>query len=186
MASQNVDLRLNSLQGYRRLWARDSVEVNYLDGTPERIVSRGDGRMEIGSAGQRDVLEAPFIEVRYRQGLLDHMTAQGGVTLESSGQGKARNSTSQRLEVSYRDNQMERAVQSGDFHFWEGHPATIDFQSDQAVFEPESQRITMTGERAPVMRFIGAAGSAGGSRWKQLPSVSSWIRGQARSLPLGR
>ncbi|MCZ6769075.1 MAG: hypothetical protein O7D93_07500 [Acidobacteria bacterium] len=163
IASGNVDLRLNSLQGYRHLRARDSVEVSYLDGSPERIVSRGDCRIEMGGAGQRDVLEAPFIEIRYRQGLLDHMTAQGGVTLESNGQGETRYTTSQRLEVSYRDSEMERAVQSGDFHFWEGNPASIDVESDQAVFDPESQKITMTGERMPVLRFIGAAGSADNS-----------------------
>ena len=163
IASGNVDLRLNSLQGYRHLWARDAVEVNYLDGSPERIVSRGDSRIEKGSAGQRDVLEAPFIEIRYRQGLLDHMTAQGGVALQSSEGGKARNSTSQRLEVSYRDSEVERAVQSGDFHFWEGNPASIEVESDQAVFDPESNRVTMTGERTPVLRFIGADGSDGGS-----------------------
>ncbi len=158
-ASENVDLRLNSLQGYRQLWARDSVEVNYLDGTPERIVSQGDGRMERVSSGQRDVLEAPFIEIRFRQGLLDNMMAQGGVTLESDDQGKASYTTSQRLEVFYRDSKMEKAVQSGDFHFWEGNPATLEVESDQAVFDPKSQRITMTGERTPVLRFIGAGGS---------------------------
>ena len=162
-ASGNVDLRLNSPQGDRHLWARESVEVNYVDGAPQRIVSKGDCRMERVSSGERDVLEAPLIELRYRHGLLENLMAQGGVTLESSQQGKGRYTTSQRLEVFYQDKEMEKAVQSGDFHFWEGHPATIDVESDQAVFDPQSQRITVTGESPPVLRFTGPNGGADGS-----------------------
>jgi lipopolysaccharide transport protein LptA len=115
--------------------------------------------MERVSPDQKVVLKAPLIDIRYRQALLDHMMAQGGVTLESNEKGKARYTSSQRLEVSYQDQKMERAIQSGDFHFWEGTPATIDVQSDQAVYDPESQKVTMTGE-SPTLKFMGTNGGA--------------------------
>ena len=57
---------------------------------------------------------------------------------------------------------MERAIQSGDFHFWEGTPVTIDVQSDRAVYDPESQRVTMTGE-SPTLKLMGAKETA---EWK--------------------
>ncbi|MCH8320205.1 MAG: hypothetical protein IH790_04520 [Acidobacteria bacterium] len=158
-ATGNVDLRLDSPQGYRQLSARESVDVSYLEGAPQRIVSRGDSRMVRVSPDQKSVLTAPLIDIRYRQGLLDNMMAQGGVTLELNDKGKARYTSSQRLEVSYQDQKMERAVQSGDFHFWEGTPATIDVQSDRAVYDPESQRVTMTGE-SPTLKFMGANSGA--------------------------
>ena len=158
-ATGNVDLRLDSPQGYRQLSARESLDVSYLEGAPQRIVSRGDSRMERVSPDQKVVLKAPLIDIRYRQGLLDHMMAQGGVTLESNDKGTARYTSSQRLEVSYQDQKMERAIQSGDFHFWEGTPATIDVQSDRAVYDPESQRVTMTGE-SPTLKFMGTNSGA--------------------------
>ena len=158
-ATGNVVLRLDSPQGYRQLSARESLDVSYLEGAPQRIVSRGDSRMERVSPDQKVVLKAPLIDIRYRQGLLDHMMAQGGVTLESNDKGTARYTSSQRLEVSYQDQKMERAIQSGDFHFWEGTPATIDVQSDQAVYDPESQKVTMTGE-SPTLKFMGTNSGA--------------------------
>jgi lipopolysaccharide transport protein LptA len=158
-ATGNVDLRLDSPQGYRQLSARESLDVSYLEGAPQRIVSRGDSRMERVSPDQKVVLKAPLIDIRYRQGLLDHMMAQGGVTLESNDKGTARYTSSQRLEVSYQDQKMERAIQSGHFHFWEGTPATIDVKSDQAVYDPESQKVTMTGE-SPTLKFMGTNSGA--------------------------
>ena len=161
-ATGNVDLRLDSPQGYRQLSARESVDVSYLEGAPQRIVSKGDSRMERVSPDQKVVLKAPLIDIRYRQGLLDNMMAQGGVTLELNDKGKTRYTSSQRLEVSYQDQKMERAIQSGHFHFWEGTPATIDVQSDQAVYDPESQRVTMTG-RSPILKLMGTNGGADAS-----------------------
>lgn len=161
-ATENVDLRLDDAQGYRHLSARESVDVSYLEGVPQRIVSRGDSQMERVSPDEKAVLKATLIDIRYRQGLLDHMTAQGGVTLESIDQGKSRYTSSQRLEVSYQDEKMERAIQSGHFHFWEGTPATIDVQSDQAVYDPGSQRVTMTGQ-SPILKFMDANSGAGAS-----------------------
>ena len=161
-ATGNVDLRLDSAQGYRHLSARESVDVSYLEGTPQRIVSRGDSRMERVSPDQKSVLNAPLIDIRYLRGLLDNLMAQGGVTLESNDKGKARYTSSQRLEVSYQDQKMERAIQSGHFHFWEGTPATIDVQSDQAVYDPESQRVTMTGQ-SPILKLMGKNSGAGAS-----------------------
>ena len=154
-ATENVDLRLDSAQGYRHLSARETVDVSYLEGVPQRIVSRGDSQMERVSPDKEEVLKAPLIDVRYRRGLLDHIMAEGGVTLESNDQGKSRYTSSQRLEVSYQDEKMEQAIQSGHFHFWEGTPATIDVQSDQAVYDPESQRVIMTGQRQ-ILKFMDA------------------------------
>ena len=161
-ATGNVDLRLDSAQGYRHLSARDSVDVSYLEGVLQRIMSRGDSRMERVNPDGKNVLKAPLIDIRYRRGLLDNMMAQGGVTLESNEKGKARYSSSQRLEVSYQDQKMERAIQSGNFHFWEGTPATIDVQSDQAVYDSEKQRVTMTGQ-SPILKLMGENSGADAS-----------------------
>jgi lipopolysaccharide transport protein LptA len=158
-ATENVDLRLDDAQGYRHLSARKSVDVTYLEGAPQRMVSRGDSQMERVSPEERTVLKAPLIDIRYRRGLLDHMMAEGGVTLESNDQGKARYTSSQRLEVSYQGEKMEQAIQSGDFHFWEGTPATIDVRSDQAVYDPKSQKVTMTGQ-SPILKFMGSGADA--------------------------
>ena len=161
-ATGNVDLRLDSVPGYRHLFARESVEVRYADGAPEQIVSKGDSRMERVRSGEKAVLKAPLIDIRYRRGLLDKLMAQGGVTLEFKKQGKTSYTSSQRLEISYRDQKMEEAVQSGNFHFWEGIPSTIDVQSDQAVYNPESQNVTMTGQ-GPILKLMGENSGADAS-----------------------
>ncbi|MDA2923745.1 LPS export ABC transporter periplasmic protein LptC [Acidobacteria bacterium AH-259-L09] len=163
-AGGNVDLKVNFPEGNRHLFAREFVEVEYSGGLPERVVSRGDCRMESILPGERNVLKAPLIHIRYRQRLLHGILAEGGVTLESVEQGKTRYTTSERLKVSYQAGKIDKAVQSGNFRLREGDPATIetiDLRSDQAVFDPEIQRITMTGERSPVLRLGDANSNSG-------------------------
>ncbi|MDA2933527.1 LPS export ABC transporter periplasmic protein LptC [Acidobacteria bacterium AH-259-D05] len=159
-ADGNVELIVNSPDGYRRLVAREFIEVNYEEGVPKRIVSKGDCQMESADAEGRDLLQTPLLVMHYQRGILDNIVAEQGVRLESHRRGKSHYTSSDRLEIFYHNGVMEQVVQSGNFHFWENDPATLELRSDQAVFDPAIERIVATGEELPVLRFVSANGSA--------------------------
>ena len=155
----SVRLLISGGQTRRRL-AGNSVEIDYADGFPERVVSRGECQVESHATGQRTVLRAPLLEMRYRRGRPESMTAGGGVDLEFVDQDAVRRTTSKQLNVTYRNDEMERVVQSGDFHLREGNPATADVESDEAVFDPRRQVISMSGGKPALLTVHDSGGGS--------------------------
>lgn len=157
-ADGDVELILSSAGDEMRLLAKDFVQVNYNEGVPDRIVSSGDCQLESITAEGRDRLQAPRVEIRYQQGVLEKIVAETGVRVESLHQGEISHTTSDRLEIIYLDGFMHEVIQSGNFRFWEGEPATLELQSDRAVFNPRTGKIVVAGTQPSLLRMVGKEG----------------------------
>ena len=157
-ADGDVELILSSAGEQKRLVARDSVQVHYKEGVPDRIVSSGDCLLESIGAEGRDRLQAPRVEVLYQQGLMERIVAATGVRVESLHSGEISYTSSDRLEVIYREGLMHEVVQTGSFRFWEGEPPTLELQSDQAVLDARTGKIVATGTQPSVLRMVGEDG----------------------------
>ena len=155
MAQGNVDVELNSQQGYRHLFARESVQVNYRGGVVENIISKEDCLLESLDHSERLQLRAPLIRARYREGVLEHVFAGEGVVLELAVKGSTRHARSQRLNAFYKEGRLSEAVQSGQFHFWEKSNSDqfrrTDLKAERAVFSARQGKVTITGKKAPVL-----------------------------------
>ena len=155
MAQGNVDIELNSQQGYRHLFARESVQVNYRGGVVENIISKENCVLESLDHSERQQLRAPLIRARYREGVLEHVFAGEGVVLELAAKGSTRQARSQRLNAVYKEGRLFEAVQSGQFHFWEKSNSDqlrrMDLKAERAVFSARQGKVTITGKKAPML-----------------------------------
>ncbi len=152
-AFENVRVKVEGSSKIRRLSAKDWVEVKYGNGVPDRVLARGESKLESDTPGERIVVKAPLIDVRYQAGLLDRLVGEGGAELEFEEEGKMQRTASDRLEVFYKKGVMERAVQSGNFQFLQVDPMKVTLGSDQAVFDPETRTIEVTGKESPVLQL---------------------------------
>ncbi|MEE8162101.1 MAG: LptA/OstA family protein, partial [Acidobacteriota bacterium] len=152
-AFENVRVKVEESSKTRRLSAKDWVEVKYRNGVPDRILARGESKLEIDTPGERIVLKAPLIDVRYQAGVLDRLVGEGGAVLDFEEEGKMQRTASDRLEVFYKKGVMERAVQSGNFRFLQMDPMKVTLGSERAVFNPETQTVEVTGKESPVLKL---------------------------------
>ena len=152
-AFENVRVKVEESSKIRRLSAKDWVEVKYRNGAPDRILARGESRLESDTPGERTMLKAPLIDVRYQAGVLDRLVGEGGAVLDFEEEGKMQRTASDRLEVFYKKGVMERAVQSGNFRFLQVDPMKVTLESERAVFDPETQTVQVTGKESPVLKL---------------------------------
>ena len=128
----------------RRLFARDAVEVSYLDGQPLRALARNDCLLEMQDPAGSVRVRAPGIDTYYENGLPARVVAGEGVTLEWPSQNGPGRSTSRSLEVLYREGRMTEAVQSGQFHYLQEDPQSrLELRSEEARYDPQSDRVTV-------------------------------------------
>ncbi|MEE8350364.1 MAG: LptA/OstA family protein [Acidobacteriota bacterium] len=184
-AERDVELVLSSDVDEKRLVARDFVQVDYDEGVPTRIVIRGDSQVESIRADGRDYLQAPRVDVYYQEGLLERIVAGTGVKVESLQEGAASYTTSDRLEVIYREGLLQQVSQSGRFRFWEGEPATLELQSDEAVFDPATGIIAVTGTEPSLLRTVDSPGNGASSAVETLARSFELDRDQGQVIAKG-
>ncbi|MFQ5739626.1 MAG: LPS export ABC transporter periplasmic protein LptC [Acidobacteriota bacterium] len=155
-----VDVWMNAPSGRRHLFARDSVEASYsAAGQLDWMTSDGDCLLEGFDREGETRLRAPRIKARFHGSLLRSIVAEQGVAFERKEGGRTYHTKSRQLELAYRDGKLRKGFQWGDFQFNSDDPDSgVSLVAERAVFDTESQSITLTGKRPPRLRLAGGSG----------------------------
>ncbi len=142
----NVEIEMNSADGFRELRASDSLRLFYSEGALDRVVGDGDCVLTSTEPELKHSVRAPHVEALFGDGRLNRILARGGVDVEIVDSGGVRHTRSSELVMEYEEGELSKAIQRGGFRLWRSSQlGSLELRSEMASYDPGKKIMQASG-----------------------------------------
>lgn len=142
----NVEIEMNSDEGFRELRASDALRLYYSEGALDRVVGERDCVLNSTEPALKHSVRAPNVEAFFAEGHLNRILAMGGVDVEIVDEDGVRHTRSSELTMDYEAGLLSRAVQEGGFRLWKNSKeGTLELTSEKASYDPKKKTMEASG-----------------------------------------
>jgi len=142
----NVEIEMNSADGFRELRASDALRLFYSEGALDRVVGDSDCVLTSTEPELKHSVRAPHIEALFGDGRLNRVLGRGGVDVEIVDGGGVRQTKSSELVMEYEDGKLSKAIQQGGFRLWRStQEGSLELRSESASYDPAKKIMRASG-----------------------------------------